>query len=216
MPLIDHAHLLTYLTHPICWGSNRDLPMLDKRDYQVYLHSTSTLCAVYWVLHSSCPPTDQAVAVPWCRFLLPRAITSFHGHFLFLCIHSRHTQQCCESSTSTTLEFKHRFIRLKKEKQFLQLQQLFCYSFNDSDHHGINSSCHDYDSTSSLFLPFFLFSFLLSLFAHLYGISATRRHLRHFFGSLYLPFVFGWHHECATASALWWFCQTPHPGLQGD
>jgi hypothetical protein len=31
--------------------------------------------------------------------------------------------------------------------------------------------------------PFFLF--LSSLFAYLYGITATRRHLRHFFGSLY-------------------------------
>jgi hypothetical protein len=77
---------------------------------------------------------------------------------------------------------------IQKEKQFLQLRQLFCCSFNGSDHHGTNSSSGDYDSALQIFLLFLLLS---SLFAHLYGISATRRHLRHFFGSSYLPFVSG-------------------------
>ncbi len=69
----------------------------------------------------------------------------------------------------------------------------YWYSFNNSDHHGTNSSSRDYDSTLEIFLLFFFFFFffLLSLLAHLYGISATRRHLRHFFGSLYLLFVSG-------------------------
>jgi hypothetical protein len=82
---------------------------------------------------------------------------------------------------------------IQKEKQFLQLQQLFCCSFNDSDHHGTNNPSGEHDSALSIFLKKKINLFLLSLFAHLYGISATRRHLRHFFGSLYLPFVSGYH-----------------------
>ncbi len=48
---------------------------------------------------------------------------------------------------------------VQKEKQFLQLRQLFCQSFNDSDYDGINSSSGDYDSALSILLPFSFFFF---------------------------------------------------------
>ncbi len=138
-------------------------------------------------------------------FLSPHEITSFHGHFQF-CACTHDTLNSAVEVVPLLLWTSSFDSSSQKEKYFLQLRQLFCYSFNDSDHHSTNSSSGDFDSALSIFLPFFFF-FLLSLFAHLYGISATRRHLRHFFGSLYLPFVSDWHQACATASALWQFCQ---------
>jgi hypothetical protein len=43
-------------------------------------------------------------------------------------------------------------------------------------------------TVARLYCYLFFLLFLLSLFAHLFGISATRRHLRHFFSTQTQPF----------------------------
>ncbi len=109
-PPIDHGHLPTPLTCPTFQGSNRDSTMLDKWEHQYYPHRILTLRADHWDLYLSCPKTDQAIAVPWCWFLWSHVITTSHICFQISCMHSWHTQQCCGSSTSTTLESKNNLI----------------------------------------------------------------------------------------------------------
>ncbi len=110
-----------------CQGSQRHSTMLGEWEYQVYPHRGFTHCTDHQDLHLSCPPTDQAVAVPWCQFLLPYVITTSHGSFWFrACTHDT-LNSAMEVVPIILLSSKIWFIR-SKENNF-QLWQLFCFAF---------------------------------------------------------------------------------------